>query len=131
MDAFDQWQSILTVLLAAVPWMFPNLAAHWKIVILLLVLLISAILYCVRLARKNKNLCEKYKEIQANHRALSERFTAKCSDVKRYEDMLLSIELLVTATLQSDSNERLRTLYDGFLAIKKNLLNTGRVNEND
>lgn len=111
--------------------MFPDLEIHWKIVIVLFVLFISAILYCARLAHKNKKLSEKYEEIKTNQRALSERFTVKCSDIKRYEDMLLSIELLITTTLQSNNSERLQTLYNSFHAIKRNLLNTEGVNEND
>lgn len=130
MDAFDQWQSILTVLLAAVPWMFPDFNTNLKIISILCVFLVSAILYVFRLSKKNKNLTRKCEDIEVKHKALSARFSEKASNVEAYEHTFASLEYLIVCTMQSEKDERLKTLYEGFLIAKSTLPSSGKV-DND
>ena len=130
MDISSLWQVILTFLLAAFPWLLPNIAVSHKVIIVLSILLVSFAFYCIRLWGKIKSLTKQNNEINNNHQALARRFEQKRIDLNRYENAINSIEYLIMCTVQTSKQDRLNVLYNGFLAIKNELLQ-GKVDSNE
>lgn len=127
MDAFSYWQSAVTFLLAITPWFFPDVEILWKIIIVLLVLLISCSLYCLRLRKRVSELNKEHDEVKTKHQALSRRFDEKRAVISRYEQCLNSIEYLIVSTIQTTKQDRLTVLYESFLKIKAELVSDGKV----
>ena len=130
MDAFSRWQSAFTFILAVAPWFLPDIAILWKIIIVLLVLLISCSLYCLRLQKRVLELNKEHDRIKSNHQALSRRFDEKRADINQYEQCLNSIEYLIVSTVQTTKQDRLTVLYDSFLKIKAELISNGKADNN-
>ena len=126
MDAFSIWQALLTFLLAFVPWMMPNLSVYEKIIIVLVILLVSCSLYCLRLYRQNKRLTEENNTLSEKHKALARRFDEKRAQIEIFNAYLNSIEHLIITTVQTTKQDRLTVLYDCFLKIKNDLISSGK-----
>lgn len=120
MDIFSAWQSVVTFGLTVVPWFLPNISTQSKIIIVLSVLLISCFLYAVRLNQKLSKLSKKYDEIQSNHKALAKRFDEKQIEARRYLSGFASVEYMLDVAVQSTKQDRLVSLQNSFLLVKKN-----------
>lgn len=131
MDAFEQWQGILTVLLAFAPWLFPDVPNTTKIIFLLSVLLISLSLYVLRLQKKIKAIDREAKEIAERHQALAQQFSEKRGELELYSHAFESAEYLITCAMQSSKNERLVILYDSFMRMKASLFMHERMENHD
>ncbi len=121
MDIISKWQYALTFLLSVTPWLLPNLGVHYKIIVVLSLLLISSILFCFRLTKKIRTMQKQLDETNAKHNAVALRFDKKRKALEEYRTSFLSIEYLLTSTIQSSNKRKLEILYEYFLKIKLKL----------
>ena len=119
-------------IITVISFILPDIPIYIKIIVLLLSVIISLFSYIHELKITYKNdidklnnqfneLSAKFEEVENNRNSLLTRFKSNSISLERYRTGFYSIEALILSTVQSDSNERLKNLYDFFLHIKLNM----------
>lgn len=119
-------------IITVISFILPDIPIYIKIIVLLLSVIISLFSYIHELKITYKNdidklnnqfneLSAKFEEVENNRNSLLTRFKSNSISLERYRAGFYSIEALILSTVQSDSNERLKNLYDFFLHIKLNM----------
>lgn len=125
---------VITLLLAVVPWLFPNACMSIKMFFSCAAVAGSLVAYLLEknaelkrkislLERKNTGLRKELLDIQTKHRALAIQFDKKRAEVTKYEAVVEYLGQLLCMASISDERVKLDTLSTFFFRIKAELLN--------
>ena len=142
MDMFDQIQAFITLIFSVIPWFLPNCYWYVKLIIFLIVLVVSLIIHCIRIASVYHSKChqlqlkldeisKKAAEIEKHHGALSAQFDAKVKREVAYQRTLQNLSLFLHLACQNTKAAKLKDIYKAFLVAQKELADGGAYDEQD
>lgn len=124
MDIFDAAQGAITFALAVIPWLFPDSPWHGKVIAVLLIIVVSIFVYCIRLSRKLKAAELELNEVRKRHTALSVQFDEKTEREKRYRRAFQNLNLMLHLAGQNTKAAKFSDIYQAFL-VAQNDINSG------
>lgn len=122
MDVSKLIQGILTFALSVVPWFFPDLCWHYKVMIVLSVIIVSLVIYYFQLSKKAKCLKNELAEITQRHTALASQFDKKLSQEKRYEQSFENLSLILHLACMNTKEAKLKDIYNAFLLEQRRII---------
>ena len=129
MDNSTVIQFAISVVLTIIPWVFPDLAWYYKIIIGLFVILISFCIYCARLGSKIKSLKKDLQDTTQRHQALAAQFEQKGAQLRQYQDVISNFSFMLHLAISNTDQAKLEDIYRAFLTNQERLQNGG--NEDD
>mgnify|MGYP000009477283 CR=1 FL=1 len=117
-------QTMISVLLSIVPWLFPSLPWYIKLIVTFIIFLISLIVYCLKQSLRIKILEQQNKDIAEKHSALATRFDEKMKQEEKYHRAFSRLNIAFQIALASNQDDKLIPIYKSFL-IEQETLNTG------
>ena len=119
------WQNLIqlgiTLALAFLPWLFPNWAWYAKLIVLLLVVIVSITVSCLRLQAKLSDLSKKMEYISERHIALATQFDEKIRLEKNFRSIFANLSIMLHVAIQSTDKAKLDDIYHAFLLAQATL----------
>lgn len=129
MDNSTVIQFAISVVLAILPWVFPDLAWYYKVIIGLCILLVSLCVYCLRLYSEIKSLKQALQNTTQRHQALAMQFEQKGIQLRQHQDVIFNFSLMLHLAISNTDQAKLEDIYRAFLLNQERLQNGG--NEDD
>lgn len=115
MTVLNAVQGLVTLALAILPWLLPDLPWYGKVIFALLIVIVSISIYCVRLAVRVKTVERELRDIQKRHNALAIQFDEKVMRESRYRRALKNLSLMLHFACQNTKTAKFKDIYEAFL----------------
>lgn len=125
MNVLSIAQGLLTIALSVIPWLLPNLAWYWKIIIVLLITIASLSIYCLRLFREVNKIKHELDKTAQHHNALSIQFDEKVKQERRYMRAFQNLSLILHLACQNTKEAKFKDIYEAFLNAQNEINNGG------
>lgn len=115
-------QGLITLALSVLSWFLPNLPWYGKVIAVLLIIVTSIAVYCIRLSVKMKATERELEEIKQRHNALAVQFDEKVIRESRYRRAFQNLSLMLHFACQNTKTAKFKDIYEAFL-IAQNEIN--------
>lgn len=121
---FDMALTFVSLALAVMAWLLPDLAWYVKLIITMTVIIAYLLIYCIRFFTKLQESQKKRMEVEQNHNALAVQFDKKIALERRYKRVFQNLSLMLHLACQNTKDAKFEDIYKAFL-IAQNELNDG------